>query len=467
MKQNDINILVHDRLDLIVKILFIESYLEDKNYDFYEALYLKHIKLRVGSIEDNKNTWDDFIKSFKKLIESIQDTWFDASHAIGVNKKWSLSSGAHRLACCIYFDISPSLKIEDQEVQPWWYDWFKDNNFSLDERLKILRKYQELFWGKLIVWYHYHPDIPIDLLEQESCTVIAKENLTTKNLRHIIWDIYSYNDIMLNESIEEKISALESKRSSKISFSLVQWCWYKDLSEIKKQLRKWYHDREKYLLLHTPESDQENIHLSNIFLSYNNLQHVELRENSSYRKLFLQRLDVLFMVLGKYSLTHYCIVWSWVIEVFQKFNSSDIDIITLENERNAIKITDSPIRLDKDFDIVSKNYWIIPESELIHNPDYHFYFRGKKFINLKLLKTKKLSWIREKDVQQAQIIEHIINKWASLSLKKQIWGSIIPHIKYLYIKVKIRIIRYSISFTKKIGIYKWVSPFWRKYFLRK
>src|SRR5690606_27486756 len=94
-------LLVTERLDIIIKYLYIEAYIEKKNYRYYLDLYKRHIAYRTGGIEDKKRSINEYIKEFNTLIDSIRINGFDKNFAIPVSKyNGIILNGAHRLACC-------------------------------------------------------------------------------------------------------------------------------------------------------------------------------------------------------------------------------------------------------------------------------------------------------------------------------------------------------------------------------
>lgn len=148
--EKNININFKDRLDIFIKILYIKWFIENKNFSFYRNMYVKHIKLFNWCIEDNKNNIKDFENSFQNLIYSFKKKWFKNKHSIPLNKKWEIINWAHRLACCIYFNIKPNFKITNKKGIYWWINWFKKNYFSENEIKEIINLYNSYNFNKNI-----------------------------------------------------------------------------------------------------------------------------------------------------------------------------------------------------------------------------------------------------------------------------------------------------------------------------
>lgn len=154
--EKNININFKDRLDIFIKILYIKWFIENKNFSFYRNMYVKHIKLFNWCIEDNKNNIKDFENSFQNLIYSFKKKWFKNKHSIPLNKKWEIINWAHRLACCIYFNIKPNFKITNKKGIYWWINWFKKNYFSENEIKEIINLYN---------FYNFNKNISLENIE--------------------------------------------------------------------------------------------------------------------------------------------------------------------------------------------------------------------------------------------------------------------------------------------------------------
>lgn len=108
MQKVDINKFVEankTRLDIFVRVISIEKYMKDHNYDF--GLYVKMQKYRC-----RRHSSDKYVNDFKSLINSFITTKkYDDKFPIVCDVKLNLLDGAHRIACCIYFNIDPYIII--------------------------------------------------------------------------------------------------------------------------------------------------------------------------------------------------------------------------------------------------------------------------------------------------------------------------------------------------------------------
>ena len=464
MKVNLDNIILN-RLDILVKYLYIKGFVENKNKDFYTKLYKKHIQLYNWWVEDNKESVNDFIKSFNNLIFSFKRNWFDTNYKIPINKNWFILNWAHRLACCLYFWVKPIFQVvENNDNLIWWFDWFK-NNFSRDEFLFLLwelDKFIEL--DVILLWNSYFDKFNFlkEYLEKIWVSIIWDYdlNLDKHSFIEFINDIYSYDSVILNSHIYEKaIDLLKYKPSIKLIVLKKQKISNK--KQLKEKVRRYILKKwdKIYNTFHWWDDKNEEQYIKNIIFSYENVRYLTLR-TLNFDNNFLNLLKKLenFLIKNNFSKDEVCIVWSWPLWVFWLDKVSDIDLIKKD-------VNNSWILNEWDIDILDYQYhYTITNESIIKDSLYHFYFRGFKFIKLNLLLEVKTKWLREKDMKQVSKIRDFLNKNVQQS---NFYDKVIFNIKFLKSRFLVKIVNFWINFTKKLWIYNKVSYFWRKYILRK
>lgn len=148
------------RIDILIRLLFIDNYLKKNNYgfDFYKKM---------------DQTCSKYPEKFIELIESFKEKKFDPKYFLTINKNYELyHDGAHRLACSIYFKIDKiPVKIIDQKI-PYnnWYGYqYINNKFNVTNKNIIIEEYNK--WINTINGL----DIPIDI-----------KNNSLSRLKHII-----------------------------------------------------------------------------------------------------------------------------------------------------------------------------------------------------------------------------------------------------------------------------------------
>jgi len=124
-----------EHIDIVVRYLYIKSYIENKDYNKYKNLYEKMMLKRVGKT---------YYKEFNKIIDSFNEFGYLKEYPIPINKKHKILNGSHRLACCLYFNINPYVYIFDEPDHTFSIDWFKNNEFTEAEINEILKTKEEL-----------------------------------------------------------------------------------------------------------------------------------------------------------------------------------------------------------------------------------------------------------------------------------------------------------------------------------
>ena len=143
-----------NRYDVIVRLLSIENYQNDKTYDF--KLYKKMQDLRVA--EKNFETVD-YVSRFKHLIDSFEERGFDKNSPIILNSQSRLINGAHRLAISLYYNISHLPCVYSRNINElnticeYGIEWFIKNNFNFEEISIIENRYKTFIKQKAEIVY--------------------------------------------------------------------------------------------------------------------------------------------------------------------------------------------------------------------------------------------------------------------------------------------------------------------------
>ena len=110
------------RIDLICKLVYIDSKINDKNVEFARELYKEHIwSFSRGTFEEpgneNKVSIEDYFTTFDELIESLPRDGISAEKsAVPVGGDENILDGSHRTAIAIYFHLPlPIVRIPNGE----------------------------------------------------------------------------------------------------------------------------------------------------------------------------------------------------------------------------------------------------------------------------------------------------------------------------------------------------------------
>lgn len=117
------------RLDLIVKIQYVEDYILGRDMTFIKTLYKHHIDVFSNGtyIEPNtpeKNSIEKYMEAFDILIDKIREEGFDESKSVvPVDSENILCDGAHRTAIAYVLRLKIPI-IRKQNVKGIRYDVF-------------------------------------------------------------------------------------------------------------------------------------------------------------------------------------------------------------------------------------------------------------------------------------------------------------------------------------------------------
>lgn len=159
--------------------------------------------------------------------------------------------------------------------------------------------------------------------------------------------------------------------------------------------------KQIFATMHSSDSINEVKYLSNILLSPNNIEHIKLRKDYKYNLDFLQRVRNLSNFINKIgieNLDEICCIGSSVMTALGiKTDSNDLDFIVKSKYRekfgyNSVQYGEYDIGVS---DVMCEGRKIIDDLQ-IYDSDYHFYFKGVKFINLDILKDRKKIQIKKK-----------------------------------------------------------------------
>jgi len=126
------------RIDIFIRILFIEWYY--KKNDYGDKLYTQMRKIH----KVDPQMWKE---RFIELIKSVEENGFDETKPLPMTNDYRLyNDGAHRLACIIYFNIIniPIIMNHKNIRYCGWYGtkWLKQN-FNKTYRNLILDRYND------------------------------------------------------------------------------------------------------------------------------------------------------------------------------------------------------------------------------------------------------------------------------------------------------------------------------------
>jgi len=210
------------------------------------------------------------------------------------------------------------------------------------------------------------------------------------------------------------------------------------------------------LAAHSSDNQQETLSISRLLLNKNSLHHLNFANLTKYKKSFKRLLAFKKLIIdSKIDLNSILIDSSSVLAAYGLREANDLDFISLEGNELIENQNDFDLHNDQ-YNLTNFNYTL---SQLIREPQNHFYFFDVKFMSLQTLKEFKSIRGEKKDIDDVKLINAIYNTSklqtflinASLASKR--------HIYYKYLRSRIIIIRLLTFFRLK----KFIKSFLLKF----
>lgn len=426
-------LLIPDRLELIVKYLYIRAYLNRKNFDFFQSLYRKHVIHRTGGKEGQKESIDDYEKSFQKMIHDFAEKGYNRRYPIPVNQYNIIAAGSHRLACCLYYGIPAYVRFSNNKkyIGPWNYwgvRWFREHGFDETELKIILNTYIELKNKNsfiFLVWppaYAYLDEITAMITQKYTIVGSVTFNFDKALLKTVIEDVYSFENINIYSGIYKKIAYFEKYEAKlelivvhidKVTYEKNVCVQAQELKQaIRTEISKKMNDYFLDIVLHSSDNKENTLHLKRIFLDDPDFMTSRQRTGIVYREQFIAFLDEYKRTLLKMKIDPdaCCIVGSAPLEVFGLLSCTDIDFIIDQRIRPKYFSKEAQ-KVSPNVDVVYSGYHhgnergeIYSDNEIIYDSDKHFFFRGLKCATLQIIKERKQKHNRDKDQDHVRLI---------------------------------------------------------------
>lgn len=442
-----------NRLDLAVRYLVAKDMLNEVYNEDNLSLYSRMLLVRSNAYEGEhyfaeykREGTKEYIASMKKLCASMKDKGFDKDKFIPIGDNKIFLNGAHRTAVALALDEDIWVKhLEGQNgATNFGIKWFEENGFSINDKIRILRAYADLYdkcgimilfgpcmeqWNFLQSQLGKYMTVVGSVELDFSSNYIAYENL--------IHEIYS-DPLWRNAYIDRKLDLLKMS-PLKIKVLLVSDENHKngDLYTVMNNVKLNLRDSMLFetdiapIVMHGSDSYEEFLHLKQILLSVNNLKHLKMRVTRNYSEEFINNLDKLKAKLKEIGIdkSECMCPGSSGFEIFGLRKAGDLDVafksknrknygcMTIHNwienidyiRTNSIQVSDNIIYLD---------------DQIIDDDNLHYVFYGMKFVNMDLIAQKKAYSNREKDIRDVRLYElfrdYVSNFEEKSYLKKRI-----------------------------------------------
>lgn len=112
---NPKNLLSKYRFDILIKYYYVKAYMEKNNLKEAIDIYLSHVKAFNNFLEPDgsKKEEKDFLNSFNKLIDDINETKKIEKTVIPISITGIPIDGSHRIAVALYFNLEVKYAVFD------------------------------------------------------------------------------------------------------------------------------------------------------------------------------------------------------------------------------------------------------------------------------------------------------------------------------------------------------------------
>jgi hypothetical protein len=430
------------RFDLIVKYLYIKSYLNKYNTNFFIDLYKNHILTFNNGFEkdNNKRSVNDFINTFNKLITNISSNGFNSSYKIPIYNNL-ITNGAHRSSICYYLNITPEFISSHPVNITFDYNYFKNKkcykpmdtnllNFIALEGIKINKML------RCIIIFPKFIDNVSKIREK-----ITKNNkifydnsfeLTKLGLINLLKEAYRGEE-WIGGFYPKNINTISKYKyvSNNKSFKQILHIFLledRDILNLKKEIRTQIGDHH---CVHSTDFFIDTFRVCSTLLNKNSLyfiNNINLDKMSNNCKNLLKKYFDSFDLFQEPD--NFCVTSSIILDLFGLRQANDLDYL---------HINDKYINIDNIVCHKSKwlEYYPTHKDNIIFNPINHFYFNGYKFTFLNIIKQMKLKRNENKDIQDIKLIDKYLH---SINNNKIILYKILTNKIYKKEKEKIKML---------------------------
>lgn len=419
------------RLDVFARTAFARAIVSGAPEKFGRDLYidfLSHSSPREYFAENgHKVSLEDYIREFRKLIESMKSSGFDESLGKIPVSAGSIVNGAHRLATALVLGLDVAI---ENVFEPQHY---YDQNFL--DLISLPAPQQDFICHELV---RYCPDvkalvffgmdksqlttIETTLKRLEIATFYKKRvPLTEIGMRRSVKLAYDHND-WWNDSLQETMTIERfTKSPSVLDVFFIKSESTEEVVEIKKTLRSGLEAQTFERKIHGTDFHFDTQKLADGLLNSNALHFLNRSPIGSENEI-LRKIKLVTNEIPKKQMAEICIDGSSVMEIYGIRKARDVDLIALNS--NTFNLGGS-----NSVDLHNREYSKYPMSpdQVISDPRMHLVVDGFKFLSLNSLQFQKSIAIDEKSSKDLSLISAFEEKKSvtyvtqTRTLKAKIW----------------------------------------------
>ena len=411
---SSIDLFKWNRFDLPIKLLFLKDSV--RNCSFGEEIYKQHLKLWNGFKEYNnpdKNTYEKFKETFLNILTDIKSNKFDWNKSpITINSENYLLNGSHRTAASAFlnkkanFELGQDIK-DGQKV----CDYKMFNELKLDKKymdaaaLEMVRNNKKLLMVSLFPSATHSRNIDDILLKYGNIAYKKDVALNSNGAFNYTLQLYKgeewagswYNNFA---GYRDKARLCFTNTNHPLSIYLVEFDDLTQARSAKEEIRAIYNIGNHSV--HINDTHEETLRLARCILNDNSIHFL----NNSYIKQynnFLNQLEYYEDYIIKHNLDNedFCITASSVLSLYGLREGNDLDYLHADN----IILGHNDIHSHNEY---SHGRYSETISEILYNPDNHFYFGNLKVAKLNIIKDLKEKRQEPKDKIDIELINTVL-----------------------------------------------------------
>ncbi|MCM1440270.1 MAG: hypothetical protein NC131_13870 [Roseburia sp.] len=457
-------LLVSNRIDLVVKYKYVEAYDKGMNIPFIRDLYYAHLEAFSGGTfiepgkENTKRSYQDYIDTFNTLIESIKKNGIKKElSVIPVGRNNTIINGSHRVAIAMYYDLTvPIVRYEELDAD-YDYNFFAkgllDKKYLDYMATEYIRLKKDVFFACIWSKADKSKNAVIDKMIRECCDVVYTSSifLNYQGLRNLMIQIYGHQKWCGNiqngyKGVLGKVDACYQDNSETIIYVLDNVSLEKVVN-LKNRIRSIYQIQNSSI--HISDNSQESLEIAHILLNQNSVDLLnygdicKCKEYISWIQQLGRELDLLDI-----NREDFLVDSSGVLGIYGIRKPSDIDYLTFE------KINNQQFSVNMEEHDKNMKYYLKPKEELIYNPNNYLFAYGVKFSTLPVLYEMKRKRNEKKDIEDCSLIKPYIEKQITCKTKLNQCKIIFKRkCRNIIRKIKIRIV----ILLRKINLYNFAK----------
>lgn len=410
------------RIDMAVRYLLFRDFTYGMDNKENLSLFSRFIFCRTGGKEEGnyfsdagKETVLEYIEKGRELCRNMMQSGFRKEKFIPLGIDNHPFDGLHRIAAALVTGENIwTHNYNNRSILECDYTWFEEHGFSVEDKLRILRGFSDIYPGHMGIFILYGPcKEQWNFIEKQmklKYTVVGAVTLNFNNyyiafeniLREIYWDTNHYSEwltrkleLLFLAPLEYRVVLVSDEDRSISDF-------YGSIHDFKKKVRECLQfeiDSNVPIQIHSSDNYEEFLHLKRIFLSVNNIRYEKQRMNKYYNGHFLNMIERLrqWCAENKIDTDDVCIIGSAVLELYGLRSAKNVNFVCREGI-NIKETGDEQLEL-----FAGKDYFYNETGEaisadcIINNEDCYTVFGDFKFCNLEYVYRYKQKRNHEKD----------------------------------------------------------------------